>query len=632
MKRFIIISIAIFLLIGSKALWANADTITVAHLNDTHAYLLPFGPKDESGFGTIGGFARIGTIIDQIKASESNVLLLHAGDIFIGDFMFNKFVGVADLTLMKILGFDAMTLGNHEFDLSPLALINTLSEAGFPLQEFHILSANLDFSAPGADALEPFANAYTTRTFGSTKVGIFGLTIEETNILSLPPPVVVDNAVTKAVEMVTTLKLDGCQVIILLSHLGLIYDMDLADAVPGIDIIVGGHSHDLTPVPIEVQNVLSGEKTYIVQAGAHGAHVGKLTFEWSETAGINVIDFELIPVNETVVPDPIIGALIQQFVDSINTDIRYGDVYEAVVAEVAIDLDNESGAGFEKDTQLGNLVTDAYRAATNTDIALTANGFVVQKIWQGHITPAEIFRVIPLGYDLVTGLGFKLVTFDIAGLELLKGLEFSLYNIDKEYSFLLQVSGMTYTYDSSKPSGQRIQSVMIGGLPINLMGTYSVTAGPFRPEFLTNVAQVEVSNIQETTLLEYNVVRDYIIDHSPIDTTVARIEGRVIDTYATGIYAEDAERALPMTYSLSQNYPNPFNPVTTIEYSIPAASDVRLEIFNILGQRVTTLINENQQPGEYAIIWDASNMASAIYFYRLTTEEKILTKKMVLIK
>ena len=86
MKRFIIISIAIFLLIGSKALWANADTITVAHLNDTHAYLLPFGPKDESGFGTIGGFARIGTIINQIKASESNVLLLHAGDIFIGDF------------------------------------------------------------------------------------------------------------------------------------------------------------------------------------------------------------------------------------------------------------------------------------------------------------------------------------------------------------------------------------------------------------------------------------------------------------------------------------------------------------------------------------------------------------------
>ena len=233
---------------------------------------------------------------------------------------------------------------------------------------------------------------------------------------------------------------------------------------------------------------------------------------------------------------------------------------------------------------------------------------------------------------MVTGLGFRLVTFDITGLELLKGLEFTLANIEVGYSYLLQVSGMTYTYDSSKNPGQRVQSVMIGNQTINLIGTYSVTAGPFRPDFLTNVAQIEVSNIQETDLLEYNVVRDYIIDHSPIDTLVAKIEGRVIDTYATGIYAEDAERALPVTYSLSQNYPNPFNPVTTINYSIPAVSDVRLDIFNILGQRITTLINENQQPGEYSIIWDASNMASAIYFYRLTTEEKILTKKMLLIK
>jgi len=323
--------------------------------------------------------------------------------------------------------------------------------------------------------------------------------------------------------------------------------------------------------------------------------------------------------------------VIQTFVDSINADLRYGDVYGTTVAEAAIDLDNESGTGYKKDTRLGNIIVDAYRAVTNTDIALTANGFIAQKIWQGHITPAEIFRVVPLGYDLVTGLGFKLVTFDITGSELLKGLVFSLYNIDKEYSFLLQVSGMTYMYDSSKPPGQRTQSVMIGGLPINLMATYSITAGPFRPEFLTNVAQVEVSNIQETDLLEYNVVKNYIIEHSPIDTLVARIEGRVIDTYATSIYAQDDEQVLPVTHSLSQNYPNPFNPITTIKYSIPAASDVRLDIFNVLGQRITTLINEKQQSGEYSIIWDASNIASGIYFYRLTTKEKILTKKMVLL-
>ena len=631
MKRFIVIFIAGFLLIGAETCWASADTITVVHLNDTHAYILPFGPKDESGVGTIGGFARIATIINQIKASESNVLLLHAGDVFIGDFMFNKFIGMADLTLMKSLGFDALTLGNHEFDLTMLALINTLNGVGFPQQGFPVLSANLDFSAPGADALEPFVSPYTTKTFGSTKVGIFGLTTEETNILSFPSPVVVDTAVTRAAEAVAALKSDGCQVIILLSHIGLSYDIALAAAVPGIDIIVGGHSHDLTPVPIEVQNVLSGEKTYIVQAGAHGSHVGKLTFEWSETSGINISGFELIPVSEAVTPDPTIGAMIQTFVDSINTDLMYGDVYGTTVAEAVIDLDNESGTGNKKDTYLGNIIVDAYRAATNTDIALTANGFVAQKIWHGHITPAEIFRVVPFGYDFVTGLGFKLVTFDITGLELLKGLEFSLYNIDKEYSFLLQVSGMTYTYDSSKPVGQRTQSVMIGGQPINLMATYSITAGPFRPEFLTDVAHIEVSNIQETALLEYNVVKNYIIDHSPIDTTVARIEGRVIDTYATSIYAEDAERALPGTYSLSQNYPNPFNPITTIKYSIPAASDVRLDIFNILGQRITTLINEKQQPGEYSIIWDASNVASGIYFYRLTTKEKILAKKMVLL-
>ena len=119
--------------------WAQTDTLTVIHVNDSHSHLVPYGPKDEHGVGTRGGIARAASLIGQVTATEDNVLFLHAGDVFIGDFMFNKYFGVPELQILAQLGCDAMTLGNHEFDLTPDVLKLALSEAGFPIPGFDVL-------------------------------------------------------------------------------------------------------------------------------------------------------------------------------------------------------------------------------------------------------------------------------------------------------------------------------------------------------------------------------------------------------------------------------------------------------------------------------------------------------------
>ncbi len=197
--RHIILLAGILIVAGTVGdAMTQVDTLTVIHVNDTHSHLVPYGPKDKNsnGFGTRGGIARAATYIGGIQAAEENVLFLHAGDLFVGDFMFNKYFGVAELQLLAQLGCDALTLGNHEFDLTPEVLKLALTEAGFPMPGFDILSANLDMTAdPDLAAL---VQPYTIRDVGNLRVGIFGLTTEATNVFSMPAPVTVTSCIEGA--------------------------------------------------------------------------------------------------------------------------------------------------------------------------------------------------------------------------------------------------------------------------------------------------------------------------------------------------------------------------------------------------------------------------------------------------
>ncbi|PWB74269.1 hypothetical protein C3F09_04115 [candidate division GN15 bacterium] len=723
MKRLVtLVSVASFLFVASVC----GDTLTVLHLNDTHAHLLPYGPKDAEGVGMFGGMARVATLIGMNKMSEPNVLLLHAGDISVGDFMFQKYLSIPELEIMKQLGYDAFTLGNHEFDLYPSTLKYELSTAGFPGSGFPVLCANLDYSAD--PEMGVFIKPYVIKEFGGTKVGIFGLTTDFANSGSNPQPDVILPPLSVAQAWIDTLRVGhGCNVVILLSHLGTPTDQAVAASTAGLDVIVGGHTHTQLDQPITIGNTL------IVQAGEFGHYVGKLHL-FVDGGVITGHDFQLMTVDNNVPAEPTTAGMLAMLAAGVEADTLFGPVFSHPVAQAAIDLDKDFGQGLVMDNPMGNMIADAFRQATATDIVFQPQGFINQQIWAGPQVGDDIFQTVPYGFDQTTRLGFKLATFETDGMSIIAGLEFSVYNLPYLEDFFMQVSNFTYAYNSSAAPGSRVDygSITIGGSPLNPFGTYTVTVPDGVVPFLTQIPGFSVNNLTITDQFMYTVVRDFMAAHSPvayyrqgkvldlaaITDPMAGVEALVqmvsmdqlngsitkakvaeILTRDFGIVAKHIEGGrdvaagaklhgtaqyvkaqmrlgligdmagqtllyvmnrvagslapanhmaqepspssesalIPAVFELAQNFPNPFNPSTAINFTLPSAMPVSLEIYNVLGQRVKTLVDATMAAGSHVAQWDGTDqyggaVSTGVYFYRLVAGDQTATKKMMLLK
>ncbi len=612
--------------------FGQGTQITVLHTGDTHSHLDAFGPKDCSGKGTIGGIAKAATIIGTVKATVPNVLTLHAGDFFVGDFFFNKYFGVAELQIMKQIGYDALTVGNHEFDLGPEVLLGALAE-GFSGGSFPLVSANLDLS--GFPQLGAYVAPYTIKTIDGVDVGIFGMTIP--NPLNNPDPVIVQENIPEiAYATVTAMRANGADVVIFLSHLGWGIDSSLAAGIPGIDFIVGGHDHILFQQPKSVTNPL-GTQTLVMQGGPNYEHVGKLTFTYS--GGVVTFDnYALIPVNATVPPVPEIQEVINYLKQGIAA--TYGNVYTYPVGYALRDIGRVPTNMHFKDSPIGNLVTDSYRNRTCTEIAITANGMISDILYRGKIVGADVLRTVPYGFDTTTGLGFNLVKMKIRGDMLIGGLEIGLSMIGIDNDFFLQVSGMKFRYDPDNPVGSRVivPSVRINGKHLNPAKMYSITVNEGIFGILTS-SGIIVEDVVFTGVPEYMALKQYI---SMLHFLNYKSMGRIAE--ATGDnFVIDEEESLTETigsYNLSDNYPNPFNPSTKISYEIPELANVSLRVYDMSGREVSELVNQMQQPGRYDVIFNASSLSSGVYFYKLVVSssnpleagEFVQTKKMILIK
>lgn len=276
-------------LLGNQA-WAaqKARKITILHTNDMHSRIEPF-PNDGGRNANQGGMTRLATVIDRIRQEEEHVLLVDAGDVFQGTPYFNLYGGEIEFRLMSKMGYDASTLGNHEFDNGLEGIKKQLQYANFP----HLI-ANYDFRNT---ILENAFQPYKVFKKGGIKIGIFGLGIELEGLVGKKnygntrylDPV----AVSK--EMVQQLQKEKCDLIICLSHLGYSYrtskisDLKLAEEVEGIHLIVGGHTHSFLDKPTEVI-VSSGFKTLVNQVGTGALRLGRIDFTFqaqSPTAQIN---------------------------------------------------------------------------------------------------------------------------------------------------------------------------------------------------------------------------------------------------------------------------------------------------------------------------------------------------------
>jgi 5'-nucleotidase len=468
-------------------------TFTILHTNDLHSNLIGLGPaSDYTPFTlnddkTRGGFARIATLIaDRKKARQDQgpVLVLDAGDYSMGT-AFGAAIRETggELQLLSRMGYDATTFGNHDFDLGPDGLAKAIDAAAKAGRIPAVVASNTDFSKDDATLsdLQRLAKAgvirrYTVIERGGLRFGIFGLMGKESIFYtSGAGAITFPDAVEAAQEMVKVLRAtEKADVVICLSHGGLergkegTYtdgeDVRLAKAVPGIDVVIGGHTH----TELKEAIIVNG-RTPVVQTGKYGQNLGELVIAL-DGAKQTVESYKLHPVDDTIAGDKAIAAEIENFKKSVSEVVFASRGYsvDQPLAIVPQDMPN-TFSDIAAGTPLANLITDSFRKATKADIGFNANGTIRAGLTRGKSgvqTVYDVFAVAPLGAGVVdTTAGSTLVTAYFTGQDLKQVLEFFLIDSPAHPGeYFPRVSGMRFRYDTSRPQFDIVTAVEMGDL------------------------------------------------------------------------------------------------------------------------------------------------------------------------
>jgi 5'-nucleotidase len=472
---------------------SGKKTFTILHTNDMHSAFIGLGPaSDYTPFklnddNTRGGYARLAGLIAKRKEARQNqgpVLVLDAGDYSMGTAFAaaGREIG-SELQLMARMGYDATTFGNHDFDLGPEGLAKALglaSEAGhLPA----VLASNTNLAASDATLadLQRLAKAGVIRRHlvierGGLRFGLFGLLGKEAQFYTTGAGAVTfTDAIETAKEMVTALReTEKVDVVICLSHGGLEKgpdgrysdgdDVRLAKAVPGIDVVIGGHSHT------ELQEaIIVNDHTPVVQTGKQGENLGELVITLND-GKLAVESYRLYPIDDTVAGDRAIADEIEGFKKAVTGAVFASRGYniDQPLAVVPQDIPN-TFADIGASTLLANLVTDAFRNATRADIGFTANGMMRAGFTRGKSgvqTVYDVFAVAPLGAGVVDPTaGSALVTAYFTGQELKHLLEFFLVDSPAHPGeYFPRSSGMRFRYDSSRPKFDVVTAIELGDI------------------------------------------------------------------------------------------------------------------------------------------------------------------------
>lgn len=453
MSKFLMFGLILSVLYPASA---QADfKLTILHTNDTHSRVEPINKydstcpaQDDAEGKCFGGMARLKTAVDirrnALGAAGRNVLLLDAGDQFQGSLFYFTYKGLFAAELMNKIGYDAMVVGNHEFDNGPETLGKFVDAVNFP-----VLFANTDL------AKEPNLSgkvvSHIVKEIAGHKVAIIGLLAEDTPEISSPGPnVPFLKAENVLGTLIPKLEADGINKIIVLSHIGFERDKEIAANVDGIDIIVGGHSNTLLEEYPAVVTAPNGKSVYIVQAYAHTKYLGELSVDWSDEGDVLNAEGQPWLLNGVVPPDPALVELIAEKAKPIEA------IKSQVIGRSEAPIGSDQKKCRANICEMGVLVADAMLDRVKeqgVQIAIQNGGGLRAAIDAGDVTMGEVLTVLPFQNTLST--------FQLKGADIIAALENGVSQIEKGAGRFPQVAGLKYTFDLAAEPGKRISQVQV---------------------------------------------------------------------------------------------------------------------------------------------------------------------------
>ncbi|MBI4640788.1 MAG: bifunctional metallophosphatase/5'-nucleotidase [Candidatus Tectomicrobia bacterium] len=449
MKKLLLKSLAVALLLSfffPQITLSAPVKITILHTNDIHGQIEPF--KEGRGSEVaVGGLARMSTLIKEIRRQEPHLLLLDAGDTMQGTTISYLFEGRSVIDLMNRLKYDAWAVGNHDFDFGQTLLLKRIFQAQFPA-----LAANLIDTLSGEQV--DFAKAFIVKELGGVKIAILGLTNPLTPTYMIPENtkgIKFENPIETTKQHLPLLR-EQANIVIILSHMGLDTDRELAQHVHGIDLIIGGHSHTSLQEPEWVEGVP------IVQAGSRAEYLGRIDLV-VDGKKIQSIKGRLIRLTPEIQDDPEIVRVISDYRAKLERIVSK----EVGVAEIDMPGGEEL---FRKEAILGNFITDVIREYTGAEIAIHSASGMRAGLKKGPITLQKVYDIVPFDDETMK--------VKLKGKVIKEILEHCISKFPDDPYWFLHLSGMRVVYDLEKPVGERVVKAFVGNAPLDPNREYTI--------------------------------------------------------------------------------------------------------------------------------------------------------------
>lgn len=490
----------------------ESTPVTILFTHDLHSRLLP--ANDENG-QSYGGYARLMTAIKEQKEKHPDAILVDGGDFSMGSLFQTPYpTSAIELRIMGAMGYDATTFGNHEFDYLPKGLAGMLHAAvnsGEPVPA--IVNSNYlppkegeeGYSADSAlvwEALEAYGvEEYKILERGGVYYVLFGLVGLDSDACApnsgmvWQDPAQVAQRVVDAATAECQAKYGVSPVVIALSHVGTSggqgEDYEIARKVKGIHVIVSGHTHTTLTEPIQVGD------TYIVSAAEYGKNLGVVQLDYKADGTVSLIDYQLIPINDSLAEDAEIAAKVEAFKAEVETGYLsdYGMTFDQVLTHNSYSFDTVGDVyAYAHESTLGNVFSDAYQWAAekvlgiDIALALTASGVIRESIPMGNVTVSDIFNAASLG----VGTEGELVLVYLTGSDLKTALEVDASVYPLMNSAQLFMSGVEYSFNTNRMLFNKVDYAMLrnndGTLsPIEEDMLYPVVCGMYMGQMLGSV-------------------------------------------------------------------------------------------------------------------------------------------------